>query len=46
LKKYDRYTDLLKDIDENYDGIYYTIGGIPIVAYFEPIEVIKAEETD
>ena len=46
LKKYDRYTDLLKDIDENYDGIYYTIGGIPIVAYFEPIEVTKVEETD
>jgi len=42
------YTALLEDIhqNQNYDGVYYTIGGIPIVAYFEPIEVIKVEETD
>ena len=40
------YTALLEDIHQNYDGAYYTIGGIPIVAYFEPIEVTKVEETD
>ena len=42
------YTALLEDIhqNQNYDGVYYTIGGIPIVAYFEPIEVTKVEETD
>jgi hypothetical protein len=41
------WTEMLKDIADSYGGVYYTLapGGAPVVAYFDPLEATKVEET-
>ena len=42
------WTEMLEDIAESYGGVYYTLGegGAPVVAYFDPLEAKKVEETN
>tara|TARA_Y100000034_G_C6809837_1_gene363870 strand:- start:334 stop:852 length:519 start_codon:yes stop_codon:yes gene_type:complete len=41
------WTGMLKDIADSYSGVYYTLGpdGAPVVAYFDPLEAEKVEES-
>ena len=42
------WTEMFEDIADSYGGVYYTLGegGAPVVAYFDPLETKKVEETD
>ena len=42
------WTEMFEDIADSYGGVYYTLGegGAPVVAYFDPLETTKVEETD
>ena len=41
------WTGMLKDIADSYGGVYYILGpgGAPVVAYFDPLEAEKVEES-
>ena len=45
LRNDEEWTKMLEDIADSYDGVSYTLGqgGIPVVAYFRPLEVKRVD---
>ena len=41
MRKGLEWNSMMEAFRENYDGIYYTVNGIPMIAYFKNIEVEK-----
>jgi len=40
------WTEMLKDIHSSYKGVFYSIGGPDVVAWFEPIDIYSVDKSN